>query len=71
MPIVNVKWQKEKYVVEVDTFVPPLLFKTQLFTLTQVLPERQKVVVAGRTLGDETWDGINIKENMTIMMMGS
>ncbi|CAI2335769.1 unnamed protein product [Caenorhabditis sp. 36 PRJEB53466] len=71
MPIVNVKWQKEKYVVEVDTSVPPNVFKTQLFTLTQVLPERQKVVVAGRTLGDETWEGINVKENMMIMMMGS
>ncbi|EGT44271.1 CBN-USP-14 protein [Caenorhabditis brenneri] len=71
MPIVNVKWQKEKYVVEIDTAVPPMLFKAQLFALTQVLPERQKVVVMGRTLGDDDWEGITIKENMTIMMMGS
>uniref|UniRef100_A0A1I7UF53 Ubiquitin carboxyl-terminal hydrolase n=1 Tax=Caenorhabditis tropicalis TaxID=1561998 RepID=A0A1I7UF53_9PELO len=71
MPIVNVKWQKEKYVVEVDTSAPPMVFKAQLFALTQVLPERQKVVVMGRTLGDDDWEGINVKENMTIMMMGS
>lgn len=71
MPIVNVKWQKEKYVVEVDTSAPPMVFKAQLFALTQVVPERQKVVIMGRTLGDDDWEGITIKENMTIMMMGS
>uniref|UniRef100_A0A8R1IDS3 Ubiquitin carboxyl-terminal hydrolase 14 n=1 Tax=Caenorhabditis japonica TaxID=281687 RepID=A0A8R1IDS3_CAEJA len=71
MPVVNVKWGKEKYVVEVETSVPPEVFKTQLFTLTQVLPERQKVMVMGRILGDDSWEGITIKENMTIMMMGS
>ncbi|CAP22269.1 Protein CBR-USP-14 [Caenorhabditis briggsae] len=71
MPIVNVKWQKEKYVVEIDTSAPPMVFKAQLFALTQVLPERQKVVILGRTLGDDDWEGITLKENMTIMMMGS
>ncbi|KAF1764918.1 hypothetical protein GCK72_004869 [Caenorhabditis remanei] len=71
MPIVNVKWQKEKYVVEVDTSAPPMVFKAQLFALTQVVPERQKVVIMGRTLGDDEWEGINVKENMMIMMMGS
>ena len=40
--LVNVKWGKNKYNVEVNTAEPPLVFKSQLFALTGVLPERQK-----------------------------
>ncbi|CAB3405517.1 unnamed protein product [Caenorhabditis bovis] len=71
MVVINVKWAREKYVVDVDTSQPPIVFKSQLFTLTNVLPERQKVLIQGRTLGDETWDGIKLSDNMTIMMMGN
>lgn len=39
---VNVKWGKQKYTVDVNTAEPPLVFKSQLFALTGVLPERQK-----------------------------
>jgi len=40
---VNVKWGKEKYDnVEIDTSEPPLVFKSQLFALTRVPPDRQK-----------------------------
>lgn len=46
MPVykVSVKWGKEKYSdVEVSTEEAPLVFKAQLFALTGVQPERQKV----------------------------
>lgn len=49
--IVNVKWGKEKFdAVELNTEEPPMVFKAQLFALTGVQPERQKVMVKGGTL---------------------
>ncbi|VDM78433.1 unnamed protein product [Strongylus vulgaris] len=45
MPNVNVKWGKEKYQVSLDFDEPPLVFKSQLFALTGVPPDRQKVVI--------------------------
>jgi ubiquitin carboxyl-terminal hydrolase 14 len=46
-----VKWQKEVFPgVEIDTTQPPIVFKTQLYTLTGVPPERQKIMVKGGIL---------------------
>ena len=36
--------------MEIDTDQPPALFKMQLFSLTGVPPERQKIMVKGGTL---------------------
>ena len=47
---ISVKWGKEKLDVEVDPNENPLVFKGQLFTLTGVAPERQKVVIKVRLL---------------------
>lgn len=48
---VNVKWGKEKFDgVELNTEEPPVVFKAQLFALTGVQPDRQKVMVKGGTL---------------------
>ncbi|XP_005995774.1 ubiquitin carboxyl-terminal hydrolase 14 [Latimeria chalumnae] len=74
MPVftVNVKWGKEKFDgVELNTDEPPVVFKAQLFALTGVQPERQKVMVKGGTLKDEEWGNIKLKNGMTLLMMGS
>jgi len=48
---VSVKWQKELFKdVEIDTSQPPYVFKGQLFDLTGVPPERQKIMVKGGLL---------------------
>jgi hypothetical protein len=48
---VSVKWQKEQFNdLEVDETQPPVVFKTQLFSLTGVPPERQKIMVKGGLL---------------------
>uniref|UniRef100_A0A8C8MIQ0 Ubiquitin carboxyl-terminal hydrolase n=1 Tax=Oncorhynchus tshawytscha TaxID=74940 RepID=A0A8C8MIQ0_ONCTS len=63
MPVfsVNVKWGKEKFdAIELNTEEPPMVFKAQLFALSGVQPERQKVMVKGGTL-----------KGMTLLMMGS
>uniref|UniRef100_A0AAR2KVN4 Ubiquitin carboxyl-terminal hydrolase n=1 Tax=Pygocentrus nattereri TaxID=42514 RepID=A0AAR2KVN4_PYGNA len=64
MPVftVNVKWGKEKFdAVELNTEEPPMVFKAQLFALTGVQPERQKVMIKGGTLKDDEWGNIKLK----------
>jgi hypothetical protein len=69
---VNVKWGKELFSdIEVDTTQTPMVFKSQLFTLSGVPPERQKVLIKGGQLKDDEWGKQQPKEGMTIMMMGS
>jgi ubiquitin carboxyl-terminal hydrolase 14 len=69
---VKVKWGKESYPdIEVNTEEPPLLFKAQLFALTGVQPERQKVMIKGVTLKDADWDNFKLKDGVTILLMGS
>lgn len=61
--IVKVKWGKETYPdIEVNTDESPILFKAQLFALTGVQPERQKVMLKGVTLKDEEWKNFNLKD---------
>jgi ubiquitin carboxyl-terminal hydrolase 14 len=70
---VTVKWQKEVFKdVEVDTSQPPLTFKGQLFTLTGVAPDRQKILVKGGQLKDDgDWAKVALKEGQSLMMMGT
>lgn len=39
-----------------------MLFKAQLYALTGVQPERQKVMVKGITLKDDDWGNIAFKD---------
>ncbi|CAD6187331.1 unnamed protein product [Caenorhabditis auriculariae] len=71
MVLVNVKWGREKYEVDLNIDESPLLFKSQLFALTNVLPDRQKLLAKGRTIGDESWEGLTVTPGMMFMMMGS
>lgn len=48
---VSIKWGKEKFEnVELNTDDPPEVFKAQLFALSGVNPERQKVMLKGSVL---------------------
>jgi len=74
MPVykIKVKWGKETFSdIEVNTDEDPVLFKAQLFTLTGVQPERQKVMVKGVTLKDNEWGNIKLKDGITVLLMGS
>lgn len=71
---VVVKWGKQVFDVEVDVAQPPLVFKSQLFALTAVPPERQKVMAkGGRMLRDDADDlsALSLKEGQKIIMMGT
>uniref|UniRef100_A0A0X3P022 Ubiquitin carboxyl-terminal hydrolase 14 n=1 Tax=Schistocephalus solidus TaxID=70667 RepID=A0A0X3P022_SCHSO len=74
MPVykLNVKWKKQKFTdVECDTNEPPGSFKAVLFSLTGVPPERQNVMMPGGILGDANYDGIKLRDGVTIMLMGT
>lgn len=61
--LVKVKWGKEVYPdIDVNTDEPPMLFKAQLFALTGVQPERQKVMIKGVTLKDDDWNNFKLKD---------
>ena len=57
------KWGKETFDnVEANTDEDPVLFKAQLFALTGVQNERQKVMVKGVTLKDNEWGKMQLKD---------
>lgn len=45
MPKLCVKWGTKKLEVDANTELEPLVFKSQLFEITGVLPERQRVLI--------------------------
>ncbi|VDM33200.1 unnamed protein product [Hydatigera taeniaeformis] len=72
LDLVNVKWNSQKFTdIEVNTDGPPEDFKAQLFSLTGVPPERQKVMMPGGLLGDTSFDRIKLRNGATVMLMGS
>ncbi|CAG8507118.1 14042_t:CDS:10, partial [Dentiscutata heterogama] len=69
---VNVKWKGKNHEVELDTEAPVSDFKAQLFSITEVEPSRQKIMIKGGILKDDTdLKTLNIKEGASIMMMGT
>jgi len=69
---VKVKWGKKQYDVDLNMSESPLVFKSQLFALTNVPPERQKIMVKGGTLKDDgNWGDLGIKDGHVFMMMGT
>ncbi|CAK9305089.1 unnamed protein product [Gordionus sp. m RMFG-2023] len=69
---VQVKWKKEKFDVDVNITEKPSVFKAQLFALSGVLPDRQKIMMKGMALKDnENWQNFILKDGATILLMGS
>ncbi|PNY29535.1 Ubiquitin carboxyl-terminal hydrolase 6, partial [Tolypocladium capitatum] len=69
---VVVKHQGKKYDVEVEPSSTGEDFKLQLFSLTNVEPERQKILIKGGQLKDDTdMAKLGLKAGQIIMMMGT
>ncbi|KAL2913571.1 deubiquitinating enzyme [Polyrhizophydium stewartii] len=69
---ISVKWSGQKYPVDVDAAQTGLVLKTQLFSLTGVAPDRQKIMVKGGMLKDETpLASLGLKDGQQLMMMGT
>ncbi|PWY83495.1 ubiquitin carboxyl-terminal hydrolase 6 [Aspergillus heteromorphus CBS 117.55] len=71
IPII-VKHQGKRHEVELDPSQNGETLKYQLFSLTGVEPERQKILVKGGQLKDDTpLSSLNAKAGQTFMMMGT
>jgi ubiquitin carboxyl-terminal hydrolase 14 len=69
---VSVKHRGKKYDVEIDPSATGEDFKLQLYSLTGVEPERQKVLVKASQLKDNAIMGsLGLKNGQSIMMMGT
>ncbi|RHZ86564.1 hypothetical protein Glove_49g20 [Diversispora epigaea] len=70
---VKVKWCGQIYELELDLDEPTEVFKMQLYSMTGVEPERQKIIgKGGRVLHEDTdLKGLGLKKGFTFMMMGS
>ena len=76
MPVysVSVKWGKSKFPeLELDTEESPQVFKAQLFALTSVPPDRQRIFYKAKTLSDTDWSNFSphLKDGITLMMLGT
>ena len=70
----KVKWGKEMFNdVELNTDEEPVVFKAQLFALTGVQPNRQKVMIKGAAIRDDSWGNVSgkVKNGATLLLMGS
>ncbi|CAG8520264.1 7961_t:CDS:10, partial [Acaulospora colombiana] len=69
---VNVKWSGKKYELEIDTDNTAESFKSELYRITGVEPQRQKIMCKGTILKDDTdLKSLNIKEGQNLTMMGT
>lgn len=57
----KIKWNKETYDLELDTNEPPSVFKAQIFALTGVTTDRQKVMFKGGVIKDDEWNSTMLK----------
>jgi ubiquitin carboxyl-terminal hydrolase 14 len=70
--LVIVKHQGKKYNVELDPTSLGEVFKFQVYSLTGVEPDRQKILVKGGQLKDDTdLSKLGAKPGQTFMMMGT
>eukprot|EP00049_Salpingoeca_infusionum_P011638 m.203167 g.203167 ORF g.203167 m.203167 type:complete len:501 (-) comp14987_c2_seq6:1724-3226(-) len=68
---VKVKWNKQVFKdVELDTSESPELFSAQLFALTGVPTDRQKLMLKGKAVKG-TWDGFKISDKSSFLLMGT
>ncbi|KAI1164907.1 ubiquitin carboxyl-terminal hydrolase-like protein [Nemania serpens] len=70
IPVI-VKHQGKKYEVEVDPESTGEIFKFQLYSLTGVEPERQKVLLKGVLKDDTPLNTLSLKPRQVIMMLGT
>lgn len=71
---VSVKWGSQKYDVDLNAGESPEVFKGQLFALTGVPPDRQKLMFKGKTIGDsQGWleQTKGLKDGVQFLLMGS
>ncbi|OAA63314.1 ubiquitin carboxyl-terminal hydrolase [Niveomyces insectorum RCEF 264] len=68
---VSIRHQGKKYDVDVDVSEPGAIFKYQVYSLTGVQPENQKILIKGRQVKDDTdMAKLGLKPAQSIMVLG-
>ncbi|KAI9595836.1 hypothetical protein BDF19DRAFT_440209 [Syncephalis fuscata] len=71
IPVV-VKWSGKKFDVDMEVNEPAMVFKAQLFALSGVEPDRQKIMIKGGLMKNDTdLSKLSIKPGHIFMMMGT
>ena len=71
VPVV-VKWSGKKFNIDLDTTEPGSTFKLQIFSLTGVPPDRQKVLIKGGQLkDDQDMAQLPLKPGHNFMLLGT
>ena len=69
---VVVKWSGKKFDIDLDTAEPGSTFKLQIFSLTGVPPDRQKVLIKGGQLkDDQDMAKLPLKPGHNFMLLGT
>ena len=73
MSSIKVKWNKQEFALEVDFQQELSLLRSQLLSLSGVLPEKQKIMLKGKVLNkeDQSLEQLGVKPGVTLMMMGT
>jgi ubiquitin carboxyl-terminal hydrolase 14 len=72
----NIKWGKDRYTLSIDPSSTGLDLKAQLYALTGVPPDRQKImgvktIKGGKLEDDVVVSSLGLKEDQTLMLMGT
>eukprot|EP00771_Trimastix_marina_P000730 gnl/Trimastix_PCT/1760.p1 GENE.gnl/Trimastix_PCT/1760~~gnl/Trimastix_PCT/1760.p1 ORF type:complete len:507 (+),score=161.30 gnl/Trimastix_PCT/1760:85-1605(+) len=69
---VSVKWGKQKYPLTVSPSDPGVVVKSQLYSLTSVPVERQKLMFRGKKIEDDTeLSSLALRNGAVLMLIGS
>ena len=71
--LVNIKWGKQLLKLEIDLNENATVFKAQIYGLTSILPEKQKIFLkGGKSITDETdMKTVDLRDGSTIMLIGT
>lgn len=69
---ITIKWKKQVENVTIHLSDPVAELKVQLFSLTGVAPDKQKIIMGGKTLKDElSLESFGVKHGSVLQMMGN
>ena len=73
MSCIKVKWNKQEFSLDIDLTQELGLLRSQLLSLSGVLPEKQKIMMKGKVLSnDETsLEQLGVRAGSSLMMMGT
>lgn len=73
MSCIKVKWNKQEFSLDIDLTQELGLLRSQLLSLSGVLPEKQKIMMKGKVLSkdDLTLEQLGVRAGSLLMMMGT